>query len=392
MPWNWQHPDWPRFTWRPERLAEAERLFLLEAGRLDGASRHLTPETRDAVAVDRLIDEALTTSAIEGEILNRASVKSSIRRALGLKPDSRAARAPAAREEGIAAMMADVHHRFAEPLDEPTLCTWQAMIVRGRRDLRDVGRYRTHAEAMQIVSGRIDQPRVHFEAPPSSRVPQEMRRFVAWFNAPADTQRGQGALTRAGLAHLDFVAIHPFEDGNGRVGRAIVEKALAQGIGRPTLIALADTLLRRRAAYYDALAATNRSLDADDWLAWFSAAIIEAQRRAAARVEFTLAQARLLEGLRDDLNPRQEKALLRMAREGPDGFKGGLTASKYIAITRASAATATRDLAGLVDCGALLRAGDRRHTHYTLALPQQRIAPVVITPDGKVVTDSPDQS
>jgi len=192
-------------------------------------------------------------------------------------------------------------------------------------------------------------------------------------------------LTRAGVAHLYFVCIHPFEGGNGRIGRAIAEKALAQSLGYPTLTALAATILIKRKAYYDALEANNKLTEIAPWLSWFAATAIEAERRAIALVEFLIDKTRLLDRLRGQLNDRQEKALLRMLREGPQGFEGGLSASRYIGITGASPATATRDLAELAAKGALVRAGERRHARYDLGIPLRPVSPVTLDEHGDLV-------
>ena len=227
-------------------------------------------------------------------------------------------------------MMVDLHRSLAGPLSAETLFRWHRMVVSGSRNLRDVGHYRAGAEPMQVVFGPIGEAGVHFEAPPSSRVPSEMERFISWFNrtAPAG-QEPLSALTRAGIAHLYFASIHPFEDGNGRVGRAVAEKALAQSLGQPTLAALAATILSRRKSYYEALEAANKENEITRWLMWFAGVAIEAQRRTIALVEFLIDKTKLLDRLKGQLNRRQEKALLRMFREGPDGFKGGLSAGKY---------------------------------------------------------------
>jgi Fic family protein len=236
--------------------------------------------------------------------------------------------------------------------------------MNGRRDLTDVGRYRTHSDAMQLVSGSIHDPKIHFEAPPSKNVPQEMQRFTLWFNASMTMP----AITRAAIAHLWFETIHPFEDGNGRIGRAIAEKALAQSLDAPTLTALAQTIHRHRNAYYEALHAASKSNQIDSWLKWFVNIVLEAQARTLSRIRFLVDQTKLFDRLRGKLNTRQEKALLRVCREGPEGFAGGLSAENYRAITGATSATATRDLAELVTLGALVRSGERRYTRYHLAL------------------------
>ena len=381
MTWNWQKPDWPNFQWDRARVEAAEKQFLVSGGVFVGTVRHLAKEERDQLTIEAMSTEAVTTSEIEGEILDRASVQSSLRKQLGLATHERRVR-PA--ERGMAEMMVDLYRSFAEPLSEEMLFRWHRMVMSGSRNLRDVGRYRTGAEPMQVVSGPIDEPRVHFEAPPSSRVPSEMRRFIAWF---AGTAAGHDeplpALTRAGIAHLYFESIHPFEDGNGRIGRAIAEKALAQSLGQPTLTALAATILARRKSYYEALEAANKENEITRWLMWFAGVAIEARRRTIALVEFLIDKTKLLDRLKGQLNTRQEKALLRMFREGPEGFKGGLSAGKYSSITGASPATTTRDLADLVEKGALVREGERRYARYRLIIPLRPVPRVMLNERGK---------
>jgi Fic family protein len=308
-------------------------------------------------------------------MLNRASVQSSIRQQFGLATEKR--RVPA-KEQGISEMMVDLYRSFAEPLSGDMLFSWHRLLFKDPGGLKDIGRYRTGREAMEVVSGPLHAPRVHFEAPPSSKIPKKMARFITWFNRTAPAGSGPlPALTRAGIAHLYFESIHPFEDGNGRIGRAIAEKALAQSFGHPTLIALAATILSRRKAYYSALEAANKKNEVTAWLSWFAGIVIEAQRSTTARVEFLIEKTRLLDRLRGKLNPRQEKAVLRMLREGPVGFKGGLSAGNYATIAGASPATATRDLADLVDKGALHRVGERRYARYHIAIPMRKVSVVL---------------
>ncbi len=385
MAWNWQQPDWPDFTWSTSRLAKAEERFLVRGGVVIGTAEHLDGADRERLTVDSICTEAITTSEIEGEILDRDSVQSSIRHEFGLATDARRA-APA--ERGIAEMMVDLHRHGADPLDHDTLCRWHGMLCLGRRDLRDVGKYRTQGDPMQVVSGRLDEPRVHFEAPPSSEAPREMDRFMAWFATTApDGANPLPALTRSGIAHLYFVSIHPFEDGNGRIARAIAEKSLAQSLGRPSLTALAATILLRRRSYYEALEAANRSNAITNWLAWSAGLTLEAQARALAQVEFLIGKTKLLDRLRGQMNDRQEAALLRMLKEGPKGFTGGLSAGNYVSITKTSPATATRDLADLAAMDALRRTGNKRHARYHLTIPLHPVAPVVIDENGDIVTN-----
>jgi Fic family protein len=366
MPWNWQNPDWPNFKWDRSQMSAAEEQFLVGAGVVIGTTKLLGEDERNQLLVEVMSGEALTTSEIEGEILNRASVQSSIQRQLGLAADKRRA-TPA--EQGIAEMIVDLFRSSAEPLSNEMLYRWHRMVASGRRDLINIGEYRTGKEPMQVISGRIGAQKVHFEAPPSKRVPSEMKRFIAWFNQTVP----QGALplpaiTRAGIAHLYFESIHPFEDGNGRIGRAIAEKAMAQSFGQPLLVALATTILAHQKSYYESLEKANKQIDVSAWLSRFVDIALEAQRRTITQVEFQIAKTKLLDRLRSHINDRQLKALLRIFREGPDGFKGGLSAGNYRTITGASPATTTRDLADLTEKGALVRTGERKYARYALNL------------------------
>jgi Fic family protein len=366
MAWNWQQADWPRFVYDKTALEPLEGEFLLRAGEFLGVFRHVGADESNQIRIDLISEEALKTSAIEGEYLDRESVQSSLRQQLGLGGEMRRI-APA--ERGIAEMMADVYLQFADPLSHRTLFVWHKMVMSGQRRVETIGSYRKHAEPMQIVSNRLDRSKVHFEAPPSARVKIEMDAFITWFNTTSPKAKTPlPALTRAGLAHLYFESIHPFEDGNGRIGRALCEKTLAQSLGQPSLIALAYVIERRRKVYYDSLEASNKNNTITDWLLWFASTVLEAQRVTLARVEFSLAKAKFYERWRGQFNERQEKAVARMFREGAGGFKGGLSAENYVAITKASRATATRDLADLVAKGALTRTGERRHTRYELSI------------------------
>lgn len=178
------------------------------------------------------------------------------------------------------------------------------------------------------------------------------------------------AITRAGISHIYLESIHPFEDGNGRIGRGIAEKAAAQAVGQPILLSLATTILAHQKRYYEALERANRRIDLTEWLMWFGEIALEVQRRSLALVEFVIAKTKLLDRLRGEINARQEKALLRMFEEGPEGFKGGLSAGNYMTITGASPATTTRDLADLVEKGALVRSGELKHARYALRVPK----------------------
>ncbi|MEF0944076.1 Fic family protein [Rhizobium sp. BR 362] len=370
MHWNWTQTGWPHFNYDLEALEPLERQFLKSSGEIIGAVRHFDDEDSQSLRIELLSDEAVKTSEIEGEMLDRLSVQSSLRRQFGLDADNRAIRP---QERGIAEMMINVFETWSEPLIHETLFRWHAMLMAGNRHIATIGGYRTHDDAMQIVSGRFDKPVIHFEAPPSRQVPAEMDAYLSWFNrsAPEGTSP-LPALTRAAIGHLYFESIHPFEDGNGRIGRALAEKSLAQSIGQPSLTSLAYTIEKGRKAYYGELEKNQRTLNVTGWLVYFSQTILHAQQTTLARIAFYIRKGKFYDRFRGQFNERQDKVVSRMFREGIEGFKGGLSAEKYISITGTSRATATRDLQDLVEKGAMTRSGERRHTRYTLNMPEAK--------------------
>lgn len=362
MNWNWERKDWPNFSYDTKTLEELENRFLRESGTLLGAFKHLDEDQRQSIIIDLISDEALKTSEIEGEYLDRDSLQSSIRRQFGLQTDQK--KVPLA-EQGVAEMMVDLYEDFDTPLSHEGLFKWHRMLLQSRTDLEEIGCYRTDPNPMRVVSGSIHKPKIHFEAPPSKIVKQEMDVFMKWFRSSKETLP---ALTRSGIAHSYFVSVHPFIDGNGRVGRAISEKAMAEKLGQPTLIALAKTIESNKKAYYDALQDVNRTNEITDWLIYFANTILEAQQATVQLVEFSIAKAKFYDRLSDHLNARQVKVVARLFKEGPTGFTGGLSAENYISITKTSRATATRDLADLVRKRALSKTGTLRHTRYHLKI------------------------
>lgn len=364
--WNWQQADWPQFRYDGAKLAVLEADFLHQAGVFTGTVKHVAEEEWSQLTVEIISDEAFHTSDIEGEILNRDSLQSSIRRNFGLAGDLR--KIPPA-EQGISQMMVELYRNFDAPLTDKLLFHWHDLLMNGRNDLKDIGRWRRGEAAMQVVSGPIHEPKVHFEAPSSSAMKSEMTAFLRWFSAT--TPKGKTplpVLTRAGIAHLWFVCVHPFEDGNGRIGRAIAEKAISEGLGHGTLLALSHVINRERRHYYEALEHNNKRNEITDWLVYFAKTILEAQKHAQGMVDLVIAKTKFYDRFRGQFNERQQKAVARLMREGQEGFKGGLSADKYIRITGASRATTTRDLQELTEKGALTRTGTLKSTRYYLSI------------------------
>ncbi|MEX0719720.1 MAG: Fic family protein [Balneolaceae bacterium] len=254
------------------------------------------------------------------------------------------------------------------------LFNWHQMLMSGRRDLQVIGGYRIHTEPMQVVSGPVDRPTVHFEAPPSEKIPEEMDRFIEWFNRtrPDGPQELPGLL-RSGIAHLYFESIHPFEDGNGRIGRGISEKVLSQSLARPTLIAISTVIEANKKAYYMALHRASTGLEITGWLHYFCKTVLNAQDRTQSMIDFLIEKGKLYQAYAGQLNNRQDKVVERMFREGISGFYGGLSAKNYLSITGTTRATATRDLQSLVEMGAFTRTGKRKYMRYFLNIDHESV-------------------
>ncbi len=367
MSYNWQQSDWPLFTFKPEELENVLLRFSEKTGRLGGLLDAMPQTVQTETIIDLMVSEAIKTSEIEGEYLSRPDVLSSIKNNLGLNRTTE--RIADKRAEGIAELMLGVRNDWQKPLSRELLFSWHAMLMKGSRNVR-AGAWRAQDEPMRVISGPIGNETVHFEAPPSKRVPGEMKRFIAWFNQsePGGTREIRWAPVRAAIAHLYFETIHPFEDGNGRIGRALAEKAISQGIGRPALLSLSKSIETNRASYYDALKQGQRSNEITPWVVWFSGMLLTAQNQAEATLDFTLKKTRLFDRVQGQLNERQLKVLRRMLKEGSDGFEGGMSANKYKSMTGTTKPTATRDLQDLVKKEVFVSTGGGRSVHYHVKL------------------------
>ncbi|MFN2374602.1 MAG: Fic family protein [Cyclonatronaceae bacterium] len=367
--YNWQQPNWPDFTYSLDALEEKLLIFTEKAGLLSGIVKSLPDDAHLETILHLMLEEAINTSEIEGEFFSREEVLSSIQRNLGITPG--ATEKGDKNAMGVGKLMTMVRESYHEPLTGQTLFDWHRTLLPDS-DWINVGAYRTNESPMQVVSGAIGKQTIHFEAPPSHLVPQEMKTYITWFNS----SRVQGASgiklapVRSAIAHLYFESIHPFEDGNGRIGRAIAEKALSQGLGRPVLLSLSDAIQTRKKAYYTQLEYAQRTTEITDWITWFTDLVLEAQHRAEIQIDFTLGKVRFFDRFEGILNERQLKVIRRMFEFGPDGFEGGMNARKYIAIAKTSKATATRDLQNLLDIGAFVHYGTAggRSTRYQVDL------------------------
>lgn len=362
----WQQPGWPALHYDAAQVGGAIALARRAQGVVEGTLAAIGFEQRLALTAEAWVQEAVATAAIEGEQLDLETVRSSVARRLGVA-GAKAQRAPR-HIDGLLDLMDDAAGKAAQPLTHGRLHAWQAALFpsgySGMAKIR-VGAYRDHAEPMQIVSGRMGRETIHYEAPASARVPKEMDRFLAWLEAANEPD----SLVKAALAHLWFETIHPFEDGNGRVGRAIVDLILARDAGEPSrLLRISQQLLAQRNAYYRQLQqAQHGALDVTRWVVWFTDQVRAACVAASAVVDLSLVKGMFWSEHRTkDLSPRQRKVINVLLDAGPGGFEGGMSTRKYESLTGASRATSSRELLELAALGLLQQAGAGRGTRYDL--------------------------
>ncbi|MEH6682307.1 MAG: Fic family protein [Sediminicola sp.] len=367
MKYNWQQKDWPNFRYDIIGIEDMLFQFAERTGRISGFLEGLPKEMQTEAMINIMVYEAIKTSEIEGEYLSRKDVVSSIRRNLNLHADLPIINDK--RVEGISELMIAVRNTFSEPLNEETLFSWHTMLMKGSKGI-EAGVWRTHQEPMQIVSDAMGKEKIHYEAPPSAKVEMEMTNFIQWFNATAPDGYNpiKQPIIRAAIAHLYFESIHPFEDGNGRIGRAISEKALSQNIQRPILLSLSKSIEQHKNHYYDTLQLAQRSNEITPWITYFVKTVLDAQIQAEEEIEFTLKKTKFFDVNLTALNERQLKVIKRMLEEGPKGFEGGMNARKYVGIVGTSKATATRDLQDLVEKNILVPVGAGRSARYLLPL------------------------
>ncbi|VBB16793.1 hypothetical protein,mobile mystery protein B,Fic/DOC family [Burkholderia stabilis] len=360
----WESADWPAWRFDVPALATSLADVSHAQGMLAGRLADLGLALRDEASLAALTEDVVKTSAIEGESLNVASVRSSIARRLGVDIG---ALAPVDRHvEGVVEMVLDATTNAAAPVTDARLFGWHAALFpTGYSGMSriTVGEWRTDASGpMQVVSGPIGRQRVHFEAPPAARLAREIERFLAWFNAAPI----EPLLIRAGLAHLWFVTLHPFDDGNGRIARALGDLVLARADQSPQrFYSLSAQIQRERNAYYDVLERTQRgSLDVTEWLAWFLNTLGRAIDHAHTTLDAVLVKARFWQRCAGfAMNERQVKVMNRLL----DGFEGKLTTTKWAALAKCSQDTALRDIMELVEHGVLRRSSSGgRSTSYEL--------------------------
>lgn len=372
MQYIWQKPDWPQFVWNEQIIQtlvyETRKKQTALLAQIDLMQSHDKLEARAQI----MTEEALQTSAIEGHLLDRQSVRSSVYAQLGIPQ----AGLPSADRytKGLVEVLQSATQSFNLPLTSEDIQSWHTKLFSGVASSRIlVGGWRTSETPMQVVSGAIGKEKVHFEAPPASRVPWELEAFIAWWQKPSQVTDG---IVRAGIAHLYFVTIHPFDDGNGRISRVLTDLAMAQDEQRAMrCYSLSAQIVAERSDYYAALEQTQKgTTDITSWLQWFLGSYTRAILRAQGIINNILTKSTYWsQHGRQGTNERQRKVLGKLLDAGEGNFEGGLTNRKYVAMTDASRATAYRDLDDLVRKGMLvLVRGTRRDAAYDIAWPTRQ--------------------
>ncbi len=363
MQYNWQHKEWAKFDYNAAVIDQIILEFALEIGEIKGMIENLSEDIRQETILQFMIDEALKTSEIEGEYYSRQDIISSIKNridvtsALSIKDKN---------ARGIGELMVLVHNDYKAVLSEQLIKDWHQTLFGNSKRIQS-GHYRQGEEPMVIVSGRYGKEQIHFEAPPSNRLAEEMRQFVEWYQQFDVTVLDiKGILIKTAVTHLYFESIHPFEDGNGRIGRALAEKCLGESFQRPLIMSLSSMIEKDKKKYYNALKTAQKSLEITDWIWYFSQTILESQKLTKKIIGFTIKKAHFLDQKKSFLNERQYKVVLKIFDQGIAGFDGGMTARKYISITKISKATATRDLIDLVEKQIFTSIGAGRSVRYEL--------------------------
>ncbi len=362
--YNWQYKDWPNFRFTLENIQTISISFAEELGLVNGLITGLNDDLKQETIIEILISEAIKSSEIEGEYMSRIDMISSIKRNLGLRSDIKVTDK---RVAGMARLMTEVRDSCLNDLSLEMILNWHKILMESFSTI-NAGQWREGSEAMQVVSGAYGREVVHYEAPLSEIVAQEMQSFINWFsnNNLSHLDKISKAIVKSAILHLYFESIHPFEDGNGRIGRALAEYTLSHTLQSPVLLSISKVIEKDKNQYYDALKAAQSTLDITDWILYFGKVILTAQIEAKQWVEFTVKKVKYFDVFKELLNERQQKVINRMFDAGVEGFQGGMTAKKYMAIAKTSKATATRDLQHLNEIGALQVLGAGRSVRYEL--------------------------
>jgi len=380
MKYNWQHKDWPNFTYNSDKFVEIINAYKKKAYGFQGRLNQLNESSQAEAHINLMVEEAINTSAIEGENLNREEVRSSVARFLGISLTKQKGYFP--KEDGISEMLINVRESIGSKLSKAKICHWHKSLLHGSEGHYSKpiikGEYRdTHVEIVKDDNyGNVE---TIFEGPGETRaeVTIQMDQFIEWYNETSPRNNNGINIAgpeRAAIAHLWFVSIHPFDDGNGRIARAISEHALFQDFDNPPLFSISMAINDDRGDYYKQLAGTNDSMEVSNWVKWFAEKVEISQDLSIKKVDFILNKAKFWNRFKDiNLNVRQKKAVNKVFGSGYDGFvKDGISNEKYRAITASTHSTATRDLKDLVEKNMFKIAGTgKRNLRYEINLSEE---------------------
>ncbi len=367
MKYIWQLADFPKFKYDTSKLLALVEESVVLIGEVRGIMKGFSLELQDEVSAQVMLSEAIKTSEIEGEYFSREDVMSSLMMNLGLIDYVLPSKNKNA--DSIAQLMIEVRKNYNQPLTLEMILHWHEILMRHHNNIHG-GSLRSRSEPMQVISGRYGDIQVHYEAPPSKDLPLLLENFFEWYKTFEDSTLGTigEAIILSALSHLYFETLHPFEDGNGRVGRAITEKVLAEKLQSPLFISLSSCIEKNKSTYYDEIKKAQRSLEVTDWLVYSIEVLIEALKETVSVVQFVRKKTEFYDRYNNELNDRQRKVINKMFNQGVSGFEGGMTAKKYVSINKTTKSTATRDLQELVDKNIFVRMGAGRSTSYELNL------------------------
>lgn len=367
--WIWQSPDWAHFTWQSDEISNELRHCWLLLGKLIGYGKQIDTE-ESTLSLDMILSNILSSSEIEGENLNAYSVRSSLARRLEISLET--PYPVSDRSEGVSNIMLDALENWQTDLSFERLAQWHKWLFPYTTSHIRVGELRGE-EPMQVVSGRLDKPKVHFEAPPRAVLESELAQFIRWFNHSREDAR-LDPLLRAAICHFWFLTLHPFDDGNGRLARALTDLALTQADQQSVrLYAISTAILQKRSEYYRILEESQKgTLDITAWLKWFLSILMESIENSLNQIERIIQKSRFWFKHRErSLSQEQKKVLNRLLDGGENGFELGINASQYQKVAKVSKATATRHLTDLLEKGLIQKTEKGgRSTRYVIHYPE----------------------
>ena len=367
MKYIWQLADFPEFKYNTAKLLALVEESVVLIGEVRGIMKGFSPALQDEVSAQVMLSEAIKTSEIEGEYFSREDVMSSLMMNLGLIDYVLPSKNKNA--DAIAQLMIEVRNNYNQPLTLEMILHWHEILMKHHNNIHG-GSLRSRSEPMQVISGKYGDIQVHYEAPPSKDLPLLLENFFEWYKTFEDSTLGTigEAIILSALSHLYFETLHPFEDGNGRIGRAITEKVLAEKLQSPLFISLSACIEKNKSTYYEEIKKAQRSLEVTDWLVYSIQVLIQGLKETVLVVQFVRKKTEFYDRYNKELNERQRKVINKMFNQGVSGFEGGMTAKKYVSINKTTKSTATRDLQELVDKGVFVRKGGGRSSSYELNL------------------------